>query len=572
MKYIDILLEKIAKNKKIQFCLFFSALLFLSSLIVFFYDNMFFGHDFYFHLRRFNALVYAISEGTFPYYLDYKELDGYGYLSNTFYSDITLVPFYLVAKYTDSITALKTLIFVMSILCGLFTYKAVNDIYKNTLAASISGLLYTFCNYRLIDIYFRCAIGEVITFTFVPLVFLGLYHIVKGDYKRKWYIIAMAFILMIFTHVLSTVLAFVAVAIFLLLYAKMLIKEPKRLAYLVLAGVIALICTSYFIFPMIEQLTANTYYYQAYWWAHPYHNTVGLSKMIWGMLSGLSMPRQEFIPRLGLLVTLFVSARLFISNRTELIKMSDKFLIVGILFFIAITPLFPWLLWPFSLFDSLQFAWRLFEFASFFLVVAGSYYFSQSIKSYRSVAIVMVCMFVFQVMTIRSESDNFQSYHLFNKDITLVLETPRYDNKIGSIGGAEYLPSKVPKSQNPDYQFFMNRAADSIRTVYDNTDIANFERKGKYTLFDVETDKSETLELPLVYYKGYKATLNGIDIPIKESEFGLVETNINQSGRVEVYYAGTMLLRICFWISLTGILALCVYIVFNILQNRRSNA
>jgi hypothetical protein len=46
---------------------------------------------------------------------------------------------------------------------------------------------------------------------------------------------------MIFTHVLSTLLLFITVSIILVVYYRDMIKEPKRIYYLILAGVVTIV-------------------------------------------------------------------------------------------------------------------------------------------------------------------------------------------------------------------------------------------------------------------------------------------------------------------------------------------
>ena len=98
--------------------------------------------------------------------------------------------------------------------------------------------------------------------------------------------------------------------------------------------------------------------------------------------------------------------------------------------------------------------------------------------------------------------------------------------------------------------------------------ISDFKRSGRVTAFNLNATNGEALELPLIYYKGYTARLEGKAIPVSESYNGLVQLTGNQSGMVEVYYGGTIIQRISLCITVLSILSLCIFIF---LQKRRQN-
>ena len=149
MKKLILSINNMLSGSKTNFWIFVFALIFLSVLAAICNNNLCSGDDFYFHLRRFISLADALRDGTFPVYIDYKAIGGYGYLSNFFYSDIVLLPFASIALISDPIFAYRFMLFVMTLLCGLTMYKTANYVYKNSAAAIVSSLLYTFCSYQI---------------------------------------------------------------------------------------------------------------------------------------------------------------------------------------------------------------------------------------------------------------------------------------------------------------------------------------------------------------------------------------------------------------------------------------
>lgn len=557
--------DNIAANKKSHFWLFFILLVFLSLTMMYLYQPLCPGQDFFFHYRRLQALMDGMKTSPLLIYLDYNAIDGYGYFTKAFYPDFVLIPFAFIGNLTNLEFAYQVMVFTMTVLCGVFTYITVNRIYKKPFAAAIAALLYTFCVYRLLDLYHRAALGETLTFTFIPVVFLGLYHIIKGDYK-KWYILAIGFSLMIFTHLISSVLMFFTLLILLLVYYKPLIKDPKRLLYLLVAGIATLVITSYYFFPMLEQAITATFYYESRELtiktqdsALPFH------WIIWGMFTGVVIPAQAFIPGVGFLLTVAVGLRLFVYGKSSALRSVDVGVVIGLVYIIASSPLFPWSVFPFNKLNFIQMAWRLFEFTSFFFAVAGGYYLSLILKSNKrkfAAGWIVVILLVFVMV------NDARSYEMYRcgRSITQVAAF----NNDYHLGGLEYVPSAVPSIE------YLHQRGDSIGTLYGGTSIANFRRIKGVTSFDVNATGnigSETLELPLIYYKGYVVKQDNKEIPpVAESKNGLVEILIDKPGHIIVYYGGTPVQKLSWIITLLSILGLCAYIFLSKKERRNKNS
>lgn len=559
-------LKNIHLSDRQFFWLFFILLGALSYLLVVAYAMPIHpGHDYYFHELRIHALMDALKEGTYPYYIDYKAVNGYGYLTRAFYSDIILVPFAIIGNATSFEFAYQIMIFVMTMLCGVFTYWAVKSIFKNNIAAAVSSILYTFCYYRIIDLFYRSALGESFSFTFLPLIYLGLYHIIKGDYK-KWYILAIGYILMIFTHVISSALTFITIIIFLGIYNKSIRQEPKRILYLVLAAIFTLLITACYVFPMLEQMASNTFYYNKY---HVLlaHRTLGFKKSIWSLFSGVIQPHQEFMPAIGITLTAAIALRLFIIKKTIYTKHADILTLLGIMLLIMSSFVFPWHIYPFYKITFFQFPWRLFEFASLFFAVAGGYYFATAFLNEKRQLTAYALLIVLILFIFKSDGH----YQKYVSDKAILSYGRNFDGKpaisnLFFLGGLEYLPSSVPSLE------YLNKRGDTI-TVKKNSDIKNFARNKNIVSFDTEIKApNDIIELPLIYYKGYKAIINGKEIPIQQSTNGLVEIEVKQTGHIDVFFNSTILHRISNYISLTSFILLLIFIFASMCRKDKNKA
>jgi len=552
MRWIDNILGSIAENRKSHFLIFFIVLVFMSALMICIYGHVYNhpGYDYYFHLKRFEALITALKEGTFPAYIDYSAALNYGYLSKVFYSDVILVPFAALGVFMDSRSAYEVMLFTITILCGIFMYKAINTIYKSSFTAFIGALLYTFSVYRLFDIYNRGALGEVFAFTFIPIVFLGLYHIIKGDYK-KWYIIAIGFSLLIFSHVISTVLTFITVIVLLIIYYKPLLKEPKRIYFLILAGVVTLLITATYIFPLWEQIQSNTFRYESNDWTLPSRAKLPLNYVLWALLCGFTYPEDITIVGIGILLTVAVFLRFFVKGKSGKLGSVDIGVIIGVFCIIASSAIFPWGRFPFTLLSFIQYPSRLFLVVTFFFSIAAGYYLSVIFIKYKQRLFVGCLVVLLTGTTLYLHSDNYK--YMYAEHIRESNEKPTAGNFF-YLNGAEYVPEKVPSG------YYIQSRGDSVEIMNKKAQIMNFDRDKNILHIDVITNEPDSLELPLFFYKGYAAQLNDKEIPVSESGNGLIQIPVDESGSVKVYYKGTTIQKISWFTTIISIFVLCIYI------------
>lgn len=90
-----------------------------------------------------------------------------------------------------------------------------------------AAFFYTLSAYRLINLYTRSAVGEVLATVFLPLLMLGMYQLFYGNYK-KWLTAVLAFTALFQSHMISTELALGFAVLFALLCLPRL-KDRKRL-------------------------------------------------------------------------------------------------------------------------------------------------------------------------------------------------------------------------------------------------------------------------------------------------------------------------------------------------------
>lgn len=523
-------------------------------------DKINMAFDALFHYRRMISLSKALETSSFPVYLDYDAYNGYGYGTKWFYSDFLLIPFAWISKYIGLANSYKIMYFILTILCGIFSYKTVRIAYKSKLAATITALSYTFCAFRLQGIYERFALGEAFSYTFIPIIFIGLYYIIKGNYK-KWYILSIGFSLLIFSHIISSIIIFSAVIVVSIIYYKDYLNKPQRIIYLILAGVTTIIITSYFILPFFEQ-----FYYGYFHVNQPnsrtfaQHNRSSVAQVIYSLFTiGYPKLEREFVPCIGITITLLILLRFFIKDKLFSNKSIELCLLGGVLLIVLSLNFIPWSIYPLKAYNFIQFPWRFFGLACFIISIAGGYYCSllwkNNIRSYLAfitfIGIIAGSIFI--------GSNGYKEKFDYNN---FSIPEATYSNRFFLIN-MEYLSYSLPV----DSIGYMERKKDKIYTKNADTEISNIMRTDGSISCNVKITENDTLEYPFFYYKGYHAlSATGNSLPIIESSHGMIAVPIEKSDNITVSFSGTFLQKNSIYITLVSIILLCIYIV---VQNRK---
>ena len=104
--------------------------------------------------------------------------------------------------------------------------------------------------------------------------------------------------------------------------------------------------------------------------------------------------------------------------------------------------------------------------------------------------------------------------------------------------GCEYLPEDVTLSHIQESQKRHQNAA----------------KRTDYSLYKIELERNGLNELPLIYYSGYEALLNGNRVEVYRNVNGMAEVAVNETGTLIVQYKGTPLRRVSETISLVGVI------------------
>lgn len=540
---IDVkLIDKIISKKRNIF-LFLLLLAIISSITLFLIPNMSRGHDLTFHLSRILAIKDNLKLGIIGGSIYPNYLSGYGYANPLFYPDIFLyIPAALSYLGISIIDSYKIFLFLINIASICTMYISVKGITKNKKTALIGAIVYGFASYRLVDMFTRAALGETLAFIFAPLVIYGMYEIIYDDYK-KFYILVIGMTGLILSHLISTYLIGIVLVIMCLLNIKKLFKDKKRISYLVIAALITVLLTSYFVLPMLEQMISGKFSF------NDLSETSKLLKRalpIWSIF--IEFPfhilSKMWIPS-GIGIGFLILVYYYIKSFKKCSRFVHFCFISSIVFLLCATNLFPWNLFQ-GILSPIQFPWRFYLIAVVLLSIGGSVLLSEIKidldKQFKKV--FLVCLIpVISVVIVNFCEINVKDFNQYE------------------ISFGEYMPSQADKK-------YILARGDVITT--NNPLVHSYSRNGlKLNIKFSDNTGNNNLELPLLYYKGYVANLNGQKIDIYETNNGLVGLDISQeSGTIIVNYAGTSIQCIS---KIISFITLLTFISILIIKKRGDN-
>lgn len=180
--------EKILKNKKIIDYIILIIVGCILCIPLFNSGTDVYSDDGIQHIARaFGTLSSINQNGIFPNVIT-SFANNFGYSWNLFYGPLSTYSIIFINLICNNfILAYKICALTALILSGVFMYKFMNSYVENSNAALLASILYMTFPYHLTDLYTRNALGEYISFMFIPLVFHGLYNLFYTS-DRNYYL------------------------------------------------------------------------------------------------------------------------------------------------------------------------------------------------------------------------------------------------------------------------------------------------------------------------------------------------------------------------------------------------
>ena len=503
------------------------------------------------HIARAMGTEESIKNGTFMGNVINTFASSFGYSWNLFYGALSTFGIILCKGLTSSyIVGYKLFMGICLFLSGLTMYMLINKVTEKQDVALLAGILYLSFPYHLTDLYTRNAVGEFVAFIFIPLVFLGLYNLFKT--KDKYYYLPLGAIGLILTHNLTTLIVAVYAFVYVIINFKYL-KEHYVQKGLLISLLFILLCTAFFVVPMLETKMATDY--------AVYEDGIMASKE--SFVARVLEFKQLFVTKeeeysfevgIHIIIMLAFSKMVLKALKDDKNKKEYIFcLVVGLISIFMTTKYFPWKILP-EFVSIVQFPWRYMQIGMFFLSIVAAINMSVVIKRFGFVDIVaLVLGFAVVLIPMNEETVGLWEYESLG-----IMSGKEYECVAG-LGKDEYLSMKSYNNK-----FYVASRVKGI-LVLDGTAEAAEELKlgDKYICeLTVKSDAAK-IELPYIYYPGYEVRADGVIINNTfETENGMLGCVIEQDEKVkiEVEYIGTKATKISLLVSLVSMIGFGIYI------------
>jgi len=494
-------------------------------------------HDIEFHIGRIEGLANNIKNGDFLAYI-HDTLNGYGYPTGLFYGNFFIyIPAILNVIGLSSVNSYKVLIVLINIITVLISYYSFSKIFKKKETVYISTTLYTLSSYRLANMFVRGALGELTAQAFVPLIILGLYELIYGDYK-KWYIFAIGFVLVFLSHNITTILLAVLSLIIMLINYKRFIKEKERIKYVIISGIVGLSLGAFQLLPMIEGILRNDIIITNLGsLGHiPHENKVDILKSLIPSVDGEPTSGFNMGYRLLFIIPIYFVYRKGKKKKDDLTKYANMLFVISIITFILSANLVPWELFE-KYVTFIQFPSRLYVITSPCIIISMGIYYEHIKNKERINVAKAIYLFIISLSIIM----------LISLSILRGFIIEHRDSLKSDIGDCEYLlmysvlEDPTYRTNNNDIKYEVNRKGKNIELVYSNNNLDN-----------------SYIDIPVYNYYGYKvegATLsNGVNNTIR--------LNLkDKDGIVKVYYGGTKIQKISLIYSILFFIGLVIFFI-----------
>lgn len=468
------------------------------------------------------------------------------------------LPYYLggVASYLFSyITTAKLLFFIALVFGGVGMYFLVKDIWGG-IAGLVAGALYLFAPYKALDIYVRGALSEAFALTIIPFVFFFGYRLVK--LKGFKYLIAFSLSLAAFltTHNIMTILFIPALLLWLgyCLY----INKGNGLKEVLFSLGLAFGLSAFFTIPAffeksLVQTEALTRFESDFRAHFVTVKQLFLDRM-WGYGASFLGPNDTISFQIGWPLWWLVAPATFLAFAKR--KKVDIILVIlllllflGSIFMMHNKSTFIWE--RIEILKYFQFPWRFLSLSIFSSAILGGYIVYALGKSKGLIIGLLIIAIAVALNWGYFKPAQFYNNLTDNEMLTGILWETQQKGAL-----LDYLPKTAlePREKAPDSPVVKKGSA----TVSDYRIYSN-----KWS-FNVDVENQAYIEVPVFYFPGWYAKIDGKDTTINyENYLGRIGVIVDGGAhRVEGIFANTPIRFAANTISVLSLISLIFIVVY----------
>ena len=472
-------------------------------------------------VARVYEMTKALKDGMFPVRWSQDLGYGFGYPIFNFYNPF---PYYLASFFgilgADALLSTKLMVILGIIFSFISMYILAKEFWGRW-GGILSASLYGLAPYHAVDLYVRGDFAESWAYSFIPLIFYGLWKIYK---ENKWkYVIltAFSFAFTISSHNLTALM----VSPFILAFAIYLFRK-RKVIFLPASLIVGALVAAFYWIPAILEMNYTNVLSQigggadfrdhfvcfSQLWASPW----GYGGSAKGCIDGISFMIGKY--HIVLSAALFIASLIFLLSK-KYKKYKEKllviiFLYIGFLVSIFLTLDISRYLWErVEIMEFFQYPWRfliMIVFFSSFIAGALPWFLGKAVnKKWEHVLTISLIIFIV-----------FSSLKFFNPQAVLNKTSYDYTNLYSlkwetSRISDEYMPKNFKEPTN--YSEISSFSALNSQ----NLQIKNFSQKTQELTFDLNIKKNMSQVFPIAYFPSWKGYLDDKNIEIYEDRKGI---------------------------------------------------
>lgn len=217
-----------------------------------------------YHLMRIEGLRDGILAGQFPVRIAPEWIQGYGYADAVFYGQTLLLPAAALRMLGFTVTtSYRLYIFGVNLATAWVAYRCFRRIFGHPYIGLLCSMLYTLSLYRLYKLYMRGSLGEALGLLFLPLIAYGFWRVFTEDHRAKAYRwcfvpLAVGFAGIIQTHLLTCELVGGFTILLCILLWRRVFRRETFLA-LAKAALCSALAAAWFIVPFLDYMVTGDF-------------------------------------------------------------------------------------------------------------------------------------------------------------------------------------------------------------------------------------------------------------------------------------------------------------------------
>ena len=221
------------------------------------------------HLAYIQDILYGLENGFHGLSVSHKIMGIFGYNFQTFYAPF---PQYCVAyiayifRYSGIgiIQAIKITNMFFVFVSSVYVYLLAKRVTNSRPIATAFGVGFVFFPYRLVCIFYRCALSEAIAIAFIPIAFYAAYRILHDEKPKVGPYVNMVIGIagLVLSHPFTAMISVLSLLLYIIACFPQILKISKRVETYVYTGASLLLIVgliAFWVLPMFQALNSGLY-------------------------------------------------------------------------------------------------------------------------------------------------------------------------------------------------------------------------------------------------------------------------------------------------------------------------